>query len=126
MNGHSYNIDAMKVESLKLIEKLFNIAGDYTRLKIMRSLLLNNCVCGLSECSNCENMNCTVEKSVGEIVIETGASQSLVSHQLKVLKDAKLVKTRKEGQKVYYSLCDGHVKALLNIAIEHVEEQENV
>ena len=67
-----------------------------------------------------------IEKSVNEIVNEVGVSQSLVSHQLRVLKDAGLVRTRKEGQKVYYALNDGHVKALLNIAIEHVEEEKVV
>ena len=52
---------------------------------------------------------------IDQIVDETKCSQSLVSHQLKVLKDADLVKTRKVGLRVYYSLKDGHIKELLNI-----------
>ena len=127
MNGHSYNIDAMNKmseETLLNVSRLFAIASDPTRLKIMRSLINNDlCTCDCDECSNCNHLCCMVEKSVNEIVVDTGASQSLISHQLKVLKDAHLVKTRKEGQKVFYSLNDGHVKALLNIAIEHVEEK---
>lgn len=64
-----------------------------------------------------------VEKCVSEIVEGTGCSQSLVSHQLKVLKDADIVKTRRDGLKIYYSLKDGHVKELLNVVKEHVEER---
>ena len=124
MNGHSYNIVAMKEMTLLKISRLFAIISDPTRLKIMRSLLDNSlCTCDCKSCGSCEHLNCMVEKSVNEIVLDTGASQSLVSHQLKVLKDADLVKGRKDGQKVFYSLNDGHVKALLNVAIEHVEEK---
>ena len=65
-----------------------------------------------------------IEKCVGDIVNDIGASQSLVSHQLKVLKDADLVKTRKEKQRVYYSLSDGHIKELINVVKEHVLEDK--
>ena len=130
MNEHSYNISVMNnisEETLLNVSRLFAIASDPTRLKIMRSLLNSDlCTCGCDSCSTCEHRCCMVEKSVNEIVNDTNASQSLVSHQLKVLKDAGLVKTRREGVKIYYSLNDGHVKALLNIAIEHVEEKKNV
>ena len=130
MNEHSYNIIAMAKldeETLINVSRLFAIASDPTRLKIMRSLLNNDlCACDCESCSSCEHLNCMVEKSVNEIVSDVNASQSLISHQLKVLKDADLVKTRREGVKIFYSLNDGHVKALLNIAIEHVEEKKNV
>lgn len=130
MNGHSYNIDAVeKLNSniVKKIERLFVIAGDATRLRIMSTLIDNEkCVCECDTCSSCPHLECMIEKSVNEIVNEVGVSQSLASHQLRVLKDAGLVRTRKEGQKVYYALNDGHVKALLNIAIEHVEEEKDV
>ena len=56
---------------------------------------------------------------------EIDCSQSLVSHQLKVLKDAKLIKSRKEGTKVFYSLADGHIKILLRVMKEHVLEDVN-
>ena len=58
------------------------------------------------------------------IAREIGASQSLVSHQLKVLKDADLVRTRKEKTKVYYALKDRHIRLLLGVAYEHVMEEE--
>ena len=64
-----------------------------------------------------------IEKCVSEIVETTGCSQSLVSHQLKVLKDADIVKTRRDGLKIYYSLKDAHVKELLNVVKDHVEER---
>ncbi len=86
---------------LQKMESLLNIASDYTRLSIMYSLL-------------------DEEKCVSDIQIEVGASQSLVSHQLKVLKDAKLVATRKVGTKVFYSLDDEHVKELLEVVHAHV------
>ncbi|MCQ2741695.1 MAG: metalloregulator ArsR/SmtB family transcription factor [Bacilli bacterium] len=89
---------------LDQMESLLNVASDYTRLKIMYCI------------SN-------GEKSVSEIVEEVGASQSLVSHQLKVLRKANLVTTRKEKTKIFYSLADDHVISLLNIVHEHVTEE---
>jgi DNA-binding transcriptional ArsR family regulator len=83
---------------------LLNIASDYTRLKILYAI---------SE----------TEKNVSEIVKEAGASQSLVSHQLKVLRKAHLVTTHKEGTKVYYALADEHVIALLDVVYAHVSEK---
>ena len=116
----------MKNELTKKMESLLKIAADETRIKIMLSLLDDNkcdCKCGACDCSTCSCLSCMIEKYVGEIMVDTGASQSLVSHQLKVLKDADLVKTRKDRQKVYYSLKDGHIKELLNVVKEHVLEK---
>ena len=86
------------------MESLLNIASDFTRLKIMYAISEG-------------------ERSVGDIVTEVGASQSLVSHQLKVLRKANLVSTRKDGTRVYYSLADDHVIALLNVVYDHVTEE---
>ena len=86
------------------MESMLNIASDFTRLKIMYAI---------SE----------KEKNVSEIVKEVGASQSLVSHQLRILRKANLVSTRKEGTCVYYSLADEHVIKLLNVVFEHVSEE---
>ena len=86
------------------MENLLNIASDFTRLKILYSIS-------------------DKEKSVSDIVEEVGASQSLVSHQLKVLRKANLVSTRKEGTHVFYRLADEHVIALLNVVYEHVTEE---
>lgn len=85
------------------MEDLLNVASDYTRLKILYSIK-------------------DEDKCVSTIVEEVGASQSLVSHQLKVLKKFNLVKTHKEGTKVFYTLADHHVDDLLHIVQEHAEE----
>jgi ArsR family transcriptional regulator len=87
------------------MESVLNIASDFTRLKTMYAIMKE-------------------EKSVSEIVEEVGASQSLVSHQLSVLKNADLVSTRKDGTKVFYRLADEHVDMLLKIVYEHVSEKE--
>lgn len=132
MNSGSYNSGVMDkklttLEELGEIEKLFSITGDQTRLKIMFALL-DDQKCHHTDqkyhCGQCSPLTCMVYKSVGEIVEITGASQSLVSHQLKVLRDAKLVNTKKEGLKVYYCLKDGHVQQLLKVALEHIKEKE--
>lgn len=96
--------DMPRDEVLDKMEELLNIASDFTRLKIMYSIS-------------------DKEKSVGEIVYEVGASQSLISHQLNVLKKANLVSTRKEGTRVFYFLSDDHVIELLNVVNEHVLEE---
>ena len=116
MNNYSYNIKRerynpmSKMPETKVIsamEEMLKIAADATRLKIMFALLDDE----------------QPEKCVNEIYTLIGASQSLVSHQLKVLKDADLVSTRKEGTKVYYSLKDEHVRELVMVVQEHVLEK---
>ena len=116
----------VKINTIKKMESLLETASDATRLKIMLALLDDDlCVCGEEHaCSSCEALHCMIEKCVNDIANEIGASQSLVSHQLKVLKDADLVRTRKEKTKVYYSLKDKHVRLLLGVAYEHVMEDE--
>ncbi|MDR0934985.1 MAG: metalloregulator ArsR/SmtB family transcription factor [Erysipelotrichaceae bacterium] len=86
----------------EMSEILF-IAADETRLRILVALLEG-------------------EKNVGDLEKATGASQSLVSHQLQVLKKAKLVSFRKDGNRVFYSLNDGHIHKLIKVAYEHVTE----
>ncbi len=93
------------------MEAMLNVASDSTRLKILYSLFSNN--------------NSHLEKSVNQIVKEVGASQSLISHQLKVLKDADLIGCRKEGLYVYYYLKDEHVYQLVMVVQEHVLESED-
>ena len=116
MNGRSYNNSViggtiMEKQNEKVIhamEELLKVSADATRLKIMFTLL------GEGE---------VVEKCVSEIQNEIASSQSLVSHQLKVLKDADLVATRKVGTKIYYSLKDEHVEQLIKVVLEHVIEK---
>lgn len=89
----------------KLIDlaELFKIFGDSTRIKII-NVLLND------------------EFSVNEIVSRVGISQSAVSHQLRILKDSKLVKYRKDGKEIYYSLSDEHVNKIFMMGCEHINE----
>ena len=117
-------------KTLTKMESLLVTASDKTRLKIMLALLDDSlCRCGHCEeehnCSSCKSLDCMIEKCVNDIANEIGASQSLVSHQLKTLKDADLVGTRKEGTKVYYFLKDKHVRLLIGVAYDHVMEEEN-
>lgn len=117
----------VNIVTIRKMERLLKVAADQTRLKILFSLLNERectCVCGeLSCCSKCRTLSCMIEKCVGDIALETGCSQSLVSHQLKVLRDEDFLKTRRDGLRIYYSLKDGHIKELLNIVKEHVEER---
>ena len=90
-------------EELIEMAELFKMFGDSTRIKIL---------CGLFE----------GEKCVQEITDATGTSQSAVSHQLRLLKQARLVRCRRSGKQIYYSLADDHVKTILGMAKDHLEE----
>lgn len=82
---------------------LFKVFGDTTRMRILFALLSSElCVCAISEllCMN----------------------QSAISHQLKVLKTARLVKNRREGKTIYYSLADDHVRTMIAQGFEHLFE----
>lgn len=89
----------------ELIEmaELFKVFGDSTRIKILCSLFDG-------------------ELCVQDITDATGATQSAVSHQLRILKQAKLVTGRRSGKQICYSLADDHVKTILGMAKEHMEE----
>lgn len=82
---------------------LFRIFGDSTRIKILFVLMDR-------------------EMNVGDIATELNLNQSAVSHQLRVLKDAKIVKFGRDGKSMYYSLDDDHVRNMLALGMEHVEE----
>lgn len=85
------------------IAEVFKIFGDSTRMKIIYALKLSElCVCDLAYITN--------------------STQSAISHQLRILKQAKLVSSRKDGKVVYYRLKDEHVTKLFEIGREHVEE----
>lgn len=83
--------------------KLFKVFGDTTRIKILYALLES-------------------ELCVGDIAQILGLSQSAVSHQLRILKDSKLVKFRRNGKIIFYSLDDDHVRNMISMGMEHVEE----
>jgi len=98
--------------TLAKMADMLSIASDETRLKIL--------VCLLGEEFPKKKEQC--ELPVSEIVEITGASQSLVSHQLKILKDADLVQARRDGRQIFYSLSDHHVVDLVEVVLEHVTE----
>ncbi|MBP1565546.1 MAG: winged helix-turn-helix transcriptional regulator [Oscillospiraceae bacterium] len=92
-----------KDEIVSDLAELFKIFGDRTRLKILFVLLKEEmCVCDIAHI--------------------LGMQQSAISHQLRVLKQSRLVKFRKEGKTVFYSLADAHVKTVLSQGMEHITE----
>jgi len=89
-------------EDLVNLADFFKVFGDTTRMKILYALFqAEMCVC--------------------DIAYLLGMSQSAISHQLRVLKQAKLVKFRKEGRVVYYSLDDEHVQAIVEQGYKHIK-----
>ncbi|HOX29321.1 MAG TPA: metalloregulator ArsR/SmtB family transcription factor [bacterium] len=96
-----------KLKSEEIFVRLadtFKALDDPTRVKILYALSLNElCVCDISALLD--------------------VSESAVSHQLRVLRNMRLVKFRKEGRIVYYSLCDDHILALISQGLEHVNEK---
>ena len=90
-------------EILYDLAELFKILGDSTRIKILYVLFESDmCVCDIAQL--------------------LGMTQSAISHQLRALKQSKLVKYRREGKTVFYSLADGHVRTILDQGMEHVAE----
>ena len=97
------NKEMPKEEVLYDLAEIFKVFGDTTRIKILYSLFKNEmCVC--------------------DIATIVGVSQSAISHQLRFLKQSKLVKHRKDGKIVYYSLDDEHIKNIFNAGLAHIEE----
>ena len=85
------------------LAELFKVFGDSTRIRIL--LLLQE-----------------KEASVNEIANELNMNQSAISHQLKNLKQSKLIKNRREGQTIYYSLDNDHVYKIIEMGLAHVKE----
>ena len=114
------------------MEETLKIASDATRLKILFTLLEesdvnspSDCGCGNPSCHCADEKRQLIEKCVNDIAVQINSSQSLVSHQLKVLKDGHFVKSRKEGTRIYYSLKDAHVREIIKITYEHVTEEDH-
>lgn len=107
---HQDVVDSVKAnmpseEKLYDIAELFKVFGDSTRIKIICALFESEmCVCDIA---NLLNM-----------------TQSAISHQLRVLKQARLVKNRREGKIVYYSLDDEHVRHIFDQGLAHINEQK--
>ena len=108
IHAHQNVIDAVngvmpEDEVLYDLAELFKVFGDSTRIKILYVLLeAEMCVCDLAQLLN--------------------MTQPAISHQLRVLKQSQLVKYRREGKTVFYSLADGHVRTILSQGMEHIAE----
>lgn len=88
---------------MALLAETFRALGDPARAKILFALLQAElCVCDLAEIA--------------------GSSESAVSHQLRILRALRLVRSRRDGRQVYYSLADEHIRTLIADGLDHVEE----
>ena len=105
------NEDLLKIENDTMTEEtelydlaeLFKVFGDSTRIRILFVLFeAEVCVCDLAEALH--------------------MTQSAISHQLRILKQNKLVNSRREGKSIFYSLADGHVRTIIAQGREHIEE----
>lgn len=108
MHVHPETIEKIRAampddDTLIDLAELFKVFGDSTRIKILSALSGGElCVCDISTM--------------------VGMSNSAVSHQLKILKNASLVSFRRDGKTVFYSLADGHVNTMLQQGLEHINE----
>lgn len=94
--------DMLKAELVSEVSNIFKIVGDSTRIKLVWAL--NNremCVCDLA--------------------VTLGMTKSAISHQLKTMKKCSIVKSRKQGKNVYYSLYDQHVTLIIDMARDHID-----
>ena len=95
-------IDDLQISA---VADMFHLLGDPTRLKIV--------------CSCLDEM-----RSAGDIAIATGASASLVSHHLRLLKAARLVRSERRGRQVFYVAADHHIRHVLGDMIDHMNEPQ--
>ena len=95
---------AFKEETVLKMADIFKMLSEPSRLKIVLTLMKGECC-------------------VYHLVEAVGGSQSGVSHQLRTLKDKKILKSRKEAQSVYYSIANDHIMKMVEVAIEHTDCQ---
>ena len=94
----------MKENELTDLSDLFKMFGDSTRIRILCELRKGElCVCDIAERLDME--------------------QSAISHQLRILKQAKLVRARREGKTMIYSLADNHIQKIFDMGLEHIREK---
>ena len=112
--SHEVHKDLLKIVNEKLpsetelydLAELFKVFGDTTRMRILYSLFESElCVCAIAEL--------------------LGMTQSAISHQLKVLRENKLVASRREGKTIYYFLADDHVRTIIGQGFEHLTEHDH-
>jgi ArsR family transcriptional regulator len=95
--------EKLSEEMLAKLSELYKMFADQTRIRILYVLLTHECC-------------------VSEISRELEMTQSAISHQLSTLKASKLVKSRRDGKTIYYSLDDEHVEMILSMGVEHIRE----
>lgn len=106
-------------EQMSDMAELFKVFGDSTRIKILYALLqAGDCHCGNPQCRCCNSPGLCV----CDIAERLQMTQPAISYQLRILKQAKLVKNRRIGKQICYSLADDHVQVILKMAKEHLEE----
>ena len=98
------NIDVPTEDMIIELADTFKLFADSSRIKILYSMMEEDlCVCDIAD--------------------KVSMTHSAVSHQLKTLKQARLVKSEKRGKEVYYSLDDEHIERILSVVIDHVKEE---
>lgn len=97
--------ETVNEDELSDVSDLFKVLGDFTRIRILNFLLKEE------------------ESSAGNIAVNLNMTASAISHQLKTLKQSRIVKSRREGKMIYYSLDDEHVRLIIGMAIEHVKHR---
>jgi ArsR family transcriptional regulator len=93
----------MRENELYDLAELFKVFGDSTRIRILYALFEH-------------------EVNVNDIADQLSMTASAVSHQLRLLKQNKLIRSRRDGKQIYYSLADDHVKTIMAMGMEHIEE----
>ncbi len=91
------------IEQLYDLAELFKFFGDSTRIRILYELIDSD-IC------------------VADLAAALNMTQSAVSHQLRILKQSRLIKSRREGKQIFYSLDDDHVKKMIELGMEHITE----
>lgn len=97
--------DVLSVEKAQILAETFGVLGDPTRVRIVHALSLS-------------------ELCTSDLASMVGVSESAVSHQLRTLRQLHVVKSRREGKLVYYSLSDDHVRSLFEQGLEHAFEDQ--
>ena len=107
MDEQKFNhlIQNVSEDELCDLAELFKVFGDSTRIKILYDLFQG-------------------AKNVTEICEDLEMNQSAISHQLKILKTSKLISSRREGKAIYYMLADDHVKTIIAMGKDHIEEED--
>ena len=94
----------LSAETAQALADTFRVLGDPTRIRLIAAMALT-------------------ERCVGDLATTVGMSESAVSHQLRILRAARLVRTRRSGRQVFYTLDDGHILALFQQGLSHVHEE---